>query len=92
MFKCLLSSTQQSIFNLPRAIMIGLISLTLIACSKEAPKTKAPAPAVSVYSVKSQPVGGYREFVARTEAFKEANLKARVEGELIERSFTLRDL
>jgi len=88
MFKCLLSSTQQSIFNLPRAIMIGLISLTLIACSKEAPKTKAPAPAVSVYSVKSQPVGGYREFVARTEAFKEANLKARVEGELIERSFT----
>jgi membrane fusion protein (multidrug efflux system) len=68
--------------------MIGLLSLTLIACSEEAPKTKPPAPAVSVYSVQSQPVGGYREFVARTEAFKEANLKARVEGELIERTFT----
>jgi membrane fusion protein (multidrug efflux system) len=68
--------------------MIGLLSLTLIACSEEVPKTKPPAPAVSVYSVQSQPVGGYREFVARTEAFKEANLKARVEGELIERTFT----
>jgi membrane fusion protein (multidrug efflux system) len=88
MFKCLLSSTQQSIFNSTKALMIGLLSLTLIACSEEAPKTKPPAPAVSVYSVQSQPVGGYREFVARTEAFKEANLKARVEGELIERTFT----
>jgi membrane fusion protein (multidrug efflux system) len=68
--------------------MIGLLSLTLIACSEEVPKTNPPAPAVSVYSVQSQPVGGYREFVARTEAFKEANLKARVEGELIERTFT----
>jgi membrane fusion protein (multidrug efflux system) len=68
--------------------MIGLLSLTLIACSEEPPKTKPPAPAVSIYSVQSQPVGGYREFVARTEAFKEANLKARVEGELIERTFT----
>ena len=68
--------------------MIGLLSLTLIACSEETPKTKPPAPAVSIYSVQSQPVGGYREFVARTEAFKEANLKARVEGELIERTFT----
>jgi membrane fusion protein (multidrug efflux system) len=72
----------------PKVLMIGLLSFTLIACSQEAPKTKPPAPAVSVYTVQSQPVGGYREFVARTEAFKEANLKARVEGELIERTFT----
>jgi membrane fusion protein (multidrug efflux system) len=88
MFKCLLSSTLQSNFNSTKALMIGLLSLTLIACSEEPPKTKPPAPAVSIYSVQSQPVGGYREFVARTEAFKEANLKARVEGELIERTFT----
>jgi membrane fusion protein (multidrug efflux system) len=88
MFKCLLSSTLQSNFNSTKALMIGLLSLTLIACSEETPKTKPPAPAVSIYSVQSQPVGGYREFVARTEAFKEANLKARVEGELIERTFT----
>lgn len=32
-------------------------------------------------------VGRHREFVARTQAFKEANLRARVEGELIERHF-----
>lgn len=32
-------------------------------------------------------VGRHREFVARTQAFKEASLRARVEGELIERHF-----
>lgn len=88
MFKCLLSSMQKPMFIPLKVLIIGLLSINLIACSEEAPQTKAPAPAVSVYTVKSQPVGGYREFVARTEAFKEANLKARVEGELIERSFT----
>ena len=67
--------------------ILGLLSLTLTACSKEEVKVKPPAPAVSVYSIKAQPIGGYREFVARTEAFKEADLRARVEGELIERHF-----
>ncbi|PKI14724.1 efflux RND transporter periplasmic adaptor subunit [Colwellia sp. 12G3] len=68
-------------------VLFGLLSLTLTACSKDEVKVKAPAPAVSVYSIKSQAIGGYREFVARTEAFKEANLRARVEGELTERHF-----
>ena len=67
--------------------IFGLLSLTLTACSKEEVKVKPPAPAVSVYSIKAQPIGGYREFIARTEAFKEADLRARVEGELIERHF-----
>ena len=67
--------------------ILGLLSLTLTACSKEEVKVKPPAPAVSVYSIKAQPIGGYREFIARTEAFKEADLRARVEGELIERHF-----
>lgn len=67
--------------------IFGLLSLTLTACSKEEVKVKPPAPAVSVYSIKAQPIGGYREFIARTEAFKEADLRARVEGELIARHF-----
>ncbi len=62
-------------------------SLTLSACGKPEVKVKPPAPAVSVYSVKAQAIGGYREFVARTEPFKEAALRARVEGELIARHF-----
>jgi membrane fusion protein (multidrug efflux system) len=32
-------------------------------------------------------VGRHREFVARIQDFKEASLRARVEGELIERHF-----
>ena len=63
------------------------VGLVLTACGKQEVKVKPPAPAVSVYTIKSQPIGGYREFVARTEAFKEADLRARVEGELIERHF-----
>lgn len=58
------------------------------ACSdNENAVVKVPAPAVSVYQVSSQPIGHYREFVARTQASKEVSLKARVEGELIERLF-----
>lgn len=82
----LLLTSPLSLIN-NKFILLGFISLTLTACGKEDVEVKPPAPAVSVYSIKSQAVGGYREFVARTEAFKEANLRARVEGELIERHF-----
>lgn len=68
--------------------LVSLLSLVLISCGKqELAVTPPPAPAVSVYTISSQDIGSYREFVARTEASKEANLLARVEGELIERSF-----
>jgi len=75
--------------HLPKVKLFGLLTLSLglAACGEPAVKAKPPAPAVSIYSIKAQPIGGYREFVARTEAFKEANLRARVEGELIERRF-----
>jgi membrane fusion protein (multidrug efflux system) len=64
-----------------------MFSFTLFSCSEPAKVVKAPSPAVSVYKVNTDEVGRHREFVARTQAFKEANLKARVEGELIERHF-----
>ncbi|WP_019027050.1 efflux RND transporter periplasmic adaptor subunit [Colwellia piezophila] len=79
------SDTFQTSTN--KLAIFGLLTLTLTACSKEEVKIKPPAPAVSVYTIKAQAIGGYREFVARTEAFKEADLRARVEGELIERHF-----
>ena len=62
--------------------------LFAVACSDDAPKQAPPAPAVSVFSVKSAPVGKFREFVARTEASQEVDLRARVEGEIIRRNFT----
>ncbi|UTF61420.1 efflux RND transporter periplasmic adaptor subunit [Gilvimarinus sp. DA14] len=40
-----------------------------------------------MYEVVQQPVGTYREFVGRTEAHKTVDLRARVEGELLERGF-----
>jgi membrane fusion protein (multidrug efflux system) len=88
MLKSLVKQIEKTTDTNSKYLLLGLFSLTLMACSDNKPPAKPPAPSVSVYSVQSQPVGGYREFVARTEAFKEANLKARVEGELIERTFT----
>jgi membrane fusion protein (multidrug efflux system) len=88
MLTCLVKQIKKTIDTNSKYLLLGLFSLILTACSDKKPPAKPPAPSVSVYSVQSQPVGGYREFVARTEAFKEANLKARVEGELIERTFT----
>jgi membrane fusion protein (multidrug efflux system) len=67
--------------------LITLLSVSLFSCSEPVEQSKAPPPAVSVYKVTVEDVGRHREFVARTQAFKEANLRARVEGELIERHF-----
>jgi len=67
--------------------LLSLFSLTLLACSEPKKQVAPPAPAVSVYQVKTQEIGRYREFVARTEASQEAHLRARVEGELVERNF-----
>jgi len=70
----------------------GTLAATFIAllagCSDDnSVKQAAPAPAVSVFHVITQEVGNYREFVARTEAHQEVKIRARVEGELIERHF-----
>ncbi|ALO34312.1 MFP transporter [Colwellia sp. MT41] len=87
MLKRFLRQPHSSLFTTSKLALVVLFSLTLSACGKTEVKVKPPAPAVSVYSVKAQAIGGYREFVARTEAFKEADLRARVEGELIARHF-----
>lgn len=70
-----------------KLILLSILALALSACGQKESPPKPPAPAVSVYQLQSQEVGSYREFVARTEAFKEANLRARVEGELLELNF-----
>ncbi|WP_198144066.1 efflux RND transporter periplasmic adaptor subunit [Gilvimarinus agarilyticus] len=68
-------------------LMGGAIALA-VGCSEKAEQTTgAPPPAVVVYEVATKPVGTYREFVGRTEAFRDVNLMARVEGELMARHF-----
>ncbi len=65
-------------FALP--LLAGSLSLLLSACSEpEAPEAPPPA-AVSVYEVKEEAVSPRREFVARTEAYAEAGLVARLEA------------
>ncbi|KPV97390.1 Efflux pump periplasmic linker BepF [Pseudoalteromonas sp. P1-9] len=66
-------------------VLLGPLALT--GCGKEEVVQQAPAPAVSVYTVNNDQVGTYREFTARTEASKEADITTRVQGELIERKF-----
>ena len=83
-----LSSGSFKKFKLPLLGTFGAL-LVLSGCSEPAPQQKdAPAPAVSVYQVKTNEIGDYREFVARTEAYQQADLRARVEGELVKRNFT----
>ena len=69
-------------------LIICVAPFFLLSCGEEQQQVKTPPPAVSVFKVEMQPVGRYREFVARTEASKEVELRARVEGEIIARHFT----
>lgn len=73
--------------RLIRILLTTFLCLNLWACSEPKQQRKSPPPAVSVYSINVEEVGKHREFVARTQAFKEANLRARVEGELVARHF-----
>lgn len=63
-------------------------TLLLTACDSGQQQAETPPPAVTVYTVASQPVGNYREFVARTSASQEVDLRARVEGEITQINFT----
>ena len=68
--------------------LISIILFGVVSCGQaEQVKRIPPAPAVSVYEIKVNEIGSYREFVARSVASKEVDLRARVEGELIERPF-----
>lgn len=74
-------------FTLKSTLAISA-ALLLSACGEEAAKTAPPAPAVTSFTVKSEAVGNYREFVARAEASQEVQLRARVEGEITRVNFT----
>ncbi|MFY8281997.1 efflux RND transporter periplasmic adaptor subunit [Pseudoalteromonas sp. SSMSWG5] len=80
--------TKQSSRSLAFAVISVALTTTLVGCSDDKAKQQAtPPPAVSVFNVSTKEIGNYREFVARTEAFQEVKIRARVEGELIERHF-----
>lgn len=72
----------------PALTLILVISALLAGCSGDATPPPAPPAAVSVIEVATQDIGGSREFVARTEAFSEVQLVARVEGTLVKKNFS----
>ena len=61
--------------------------MMLTGCGQEQQQQTMPPPGVSVIQVPEQEVGDYQEFVARTEAVNQVNLRARVEGFIDKRDF-----
>ncbi|MCK5893611.1 MAG: efflux RND transporter periplasmic adaptor subunit [Endozoicomonadaceae bacterium] len=78
------------IITQPLSIRVSLafavaVSLILTGCGDD--EQKVIVPSVIVIEVQHQTIGNYREFVARTEAVEEVDLRARIEGYLIRRAF-----
>ena len=79
--------------KLGKWLPIGALATSLLflaGCSedKQQNQQQMPPPAVSVFNVNDQEVGEYHEFVARSEAIDVVDIRARVEGFLVERNFT----
>jgi membrane fusion protein, multidrug efflux system len=66
--------------------VLSVILLTGCDSNNEQPVIEKPA--VSVFQIQSEEVGQHLEFVARTEPNQSVELRARVEGELVARSFS----
>jgi len=82
------NGTVENKAHLVKTTLITCMAFLLLACGKpEQAASPAPAPAVSIYSVGTENIGDYREFVARTAASKEADIRTRVEGEILAREF-----
>jgi len=82
------NNNDKFINRLSHTLCLTSLIIWVTGCSEQsAQPTAMPAPTVSVYSVSTQPIGMARDFVARTQASKEASIVARVEGELVARHF-----
>ena len=70
-------------------VLCGFLALLTAAAQTAAAQTggTAPAPAVTVAPVISRSVSSTLEFVGRTEAYREVELRARVVGFLLQRGF-----
>lgn len=79
--------------NSGRVLVSGFLALSVVALTAcdggdtTQAAADAPVPAVVVTPVIEQAVADSAEFVGRTEAFEQVDLRARVEGFLLERPF-----
>ncbi len=73
-----------------RAIVFPILAATAIvlsACSEEPAAPQAPPPAVQTVTLSSEQVATVFEYVARTRAKEDAQIRARISGTIIERNF-----
>ena len=61
--------------------------ISLVSCGKTEAPPDAPPPAVEVQEVFMEPVATEFEFVARTRATEDTDIRARITGTIIERNF-----
>ena len=74
--------------QLLRSVVVIIASgLILVGCGEDQSVRTMPPPGVLYVNVTEQPIGDYHEFVARTEAVDQVELRARVEGFINERAF-----
>jgi len=73
--------------GIPSALTCGLSLTLVLACSKEEPVPPPQAPAVEIEIVTAQAVSTTFEFVARTRATEDAEIRARITGTILERNF-----
>jgi len=70
------------------AVAVALTSTLLITACGDAPEpAQAPPPAVETREVKLEPVAREFEFVGRTRAREDAQVRAQISGTVIERTF-----
>jgi len=67
--------------------LLAAIFLLLVACDKEQAPQERPAPGVMVTKAQTSLIKETSEFIGRTEAVNDVQLRARVEGYLLERNF-----
>jgi len=69
------------------ALIAAAASFLLTACSDPAPPPTQPPPAVEVTAVAMEAIASEFEFVARTRASEDTEIRARINGSIIERNF-----
>jgi len=72
--------------RLGNLLMVVAISL-LVGCGEQAPPPAPPAPGVMVSKVSTQTIRETSEYIGRTIAVNDVELRARVQGYLLERNF-----